>query len=144
MKFLGARTASGLILILFFGMLTGCTFFGMQPETPPGPGVPHIANLQFDPNVINAGGSTQMSFYFEVGSADLQEGFIIERGISQFQLFQALQPINVDLREYEGQVAGIAQVQLSWSAAGIRLLELYVVTRNGNASNRIAGTLPVR
>jgi hypothetical protein len=116
----------------------------MQPQTPPGPGVPWIANMQITPEVINAGGSTLMSFYFEVGSADLQEGFIIERGISQFQLFQALQPITVDLREYEGQVAGTAQVQLSWSAAGIRLLELYVVTRKGNASNRITGTLTVR
>jgi hypothetical protein len=144
MRSVGVRSASALVLILFLGMLTGCTFFGMQPETPPGPAVPRIANLQFNPDVINAGESTRMSFYYEVGSADLQEGFIIERGISQFQLFQALQPIVVDLREYDGQVAGTAQVQLNWSTVGIRLLELYVVSRKGNASNRITGTLTVR
>lgn len=144
MRHAGVRNACALVLISFLALLTACTFFGVQPETPPGPGVPRIANLQFNPNVIHAGESTQMSFYFEVGSADLQQGFIIERGISQFQFYQALQTLSVDLREYEGQVAGTVEVPLRWSAEGIRLLELYVVTRRGNASNRITGTLTVR
>jgi len=94
--------------------------------------------------VIRAGEITQMSFYFEVGSADLQEGFIIERGISQFQFYQGLQTIPMDLRDYDGQVAGTAEVPLRWSAEGVRLLELYVVTKRGNASNRIWGTITVR
>jgi hypothetical protein len=48
------------------------------------------------------------------------------------------------LQEYDGQVAGTVEVPLRWSAEGIRLLELYVVTRKGNASNRIRGSLTVR
>lgn len=144
MRHAGVRNACALVLISFLGLLTACTLFGVQPETPPGPGVPRIANLQFNPDAIKVGESTLMSFYFEVGSADLQQGFIIERGFSNFQFFQALQTLSVDLREYEGQVAGTVEVPLRWSAEGIRLLELYVVTRRGNASNRITGTLTVR
>ncbi len=133
-----------LLLVPVLGLLTACGLFGAHPETPPGPGVPRIANLRFDPDVIQAGGTTEMSFYFEVGSADLQEGFLIERGISQFQFYQRLQAIAVDLREYDGQVAGTVEVPLRWDAEGLRLLELYVVTRRGNASNRLRGTLTVR
>jgi len=144
MRICGVRTAGALVLIPLLGLLSACTFFGVQAETPPGPGVPRIANLRFDPEIIKAGETTQMSFYFEVGSADLQQGFIIERGISQFQFYQALQSISVDLRVYDGQVAGTVEVPLHWSAEGIRLLELYVVTKRGNASNRLSGTLTVR
>jgi hypothetical protein len=142
MRTTGLGKACALVPVL--GLLTACTFFGQRPETPPGPGVPRIANLRFDPDVIKVGETTQMSFYFEVGSADLQQGFIIERGISQFQFYQALQFIPVDLREYDGQVAGTAEVPLRWSVEGIRLLELYVVTKQGNSSNRLTGTLTVR
>lgn len=144
MRITGVRNARALVLIPLLGLLTACTLFGVQPETPPGPGVPRIANLRFDPDVIKVGETTQMSFYFEVGSADLQEGHLIERGISQFQFYQALQTIPVDLREYDGQVAGTVEVPLRWSVEGIRLLELYVVTKRGNASNRLTGTLTVR
>jgi len=138
----GIRNACALASVL--GLLTACTFFGARPETPPGPGVPRIANLRFDPDVIKVGETTQMSFYFEVGSADMQQGFIIERGISQFQFYQALQFIPVDLREYNGQVAGTVEVPMRWSAEGIRLLELYVVTERGNTSNHLTGALTVR
>ncbi|MGD0263733.1 MAG: hypothetical protein ABSD47_02115 [Candidatus Methylomirabilota bacterium] len=142
MRITGVRNACALVLVL--GLLCACSLFGGHPETPPGPGVPRIANLRFAPDVIRAGEITQMSFYFEVGSADLQEGFIIERGISQFQFYQGLQTIPMDLRDYDGQVAGTAEVPLRWSAEGVRLLELYVVTKRGNASNRIWGTITVR
>lgn len=144
MRLTAGRTARVLVLIAVLGLLTACGLFGMHPETAPGPGVPRIANLRFDPDVIKAGETTQMSFYFEVGSADLQEGFLIERGISQFQFYQALQAINLDLREYDGQVAGTVEVPLRWNSEGVRLLELYVVTKRGNASNRLRGTLTVR
>jgi hypothetical protein len=106
--------------------------------------VPRIANLRFDPDVIRIGETTQMSFYFEIGSADLQEGFLLERGISQFQLYQSLQSIPVDLRGYDGQVAGTVELPLRWSNEGVRLLELYVVTKRGNNSNRFRGPLTVR
>ena len=142
MRITGVRNACALAPVL--GLLTACSLFGVQPETPPGPGVPRIANLRFDPDVIKVGETTQMSFYFEVGSADMQQGFIIERGISQFQFYQALQTIPVNLQEYDGQVAGTVEVPLRWSVEGIRLLELYVVTSRGNASNRLTGTLTVR
>jgi hypothetical protein len=142
MRITGVRNACALVLVLV--LLCACSLFGGHPETPPGPGVPRIANLRFDPDVIRAGESTQMSFYFEVGSADLKEGFIIERGISQFQFYQSLQTIPMDLRDYDGQVAGTVEMPLHWSAEGIRLLELYVVTKRGNASNRIRGTITVR
>jgi hypothetical protein len=142
MRITGLRNACALGLVL--ALLCACSLFGGHPETPPGPGVHRIANLRFDPDVIRTGEITQMSFYFEVGSADLQEGFIIERGISQFQFYQTLQTIPMDLREYDGQVAGTAEVPLRWSAEGVRLLELYVVTKRGNASNRLRGTITVR
>ncbi|HSD51594.1 MAG TPA: hypothetical protein VLG48_09310, partial [Candidatus Methylomirabilis sp.] len=85
-----------------------------------------------------------MSFYFEVGSADLHTGVVVERGISEFQFFQVLQPISIDLERYEGQVAGTVEVPLKWSAEGVRFLEVYVVTRKGNTSNRIRANLTVR
>lgn len=130
---------------LAFGLLlSACSAAFTQPETPPGPGVPRIANLRLEPDVIQAGETTQMSFYFEVGSADLHEGFVIERGISEFQFFQTLQPISIDLERYEGQVAGTVEVPLKWSAEGIRFLEVFVVTRKGNTSNRIRANITVR
>lgn len=144
MRIAGVRPTWPFVLVPILGLLTACTLFGVQPATPPGPGVPRIANLRFDPDIIKVGQSTQMSFYFEVGSADLQQGFIIERGISQFQFYQALQTISVNLAEYGGQVAGTVEVPLHWSAEGVRLLELYVVTNRGNASNRLTGTITVR
>jgi len=125
-------------------LLSACSAAFTHPESPPGPGAPRIANLRFEPDVIRAGETTQMSFYFEVGSADLHEGFVIERGISEFQFFQILQPISIDLERYEGQVAGTVEVPLKWSAEGIRFLEVFVVTRKGNTSNRIRANLTVR
>lgn len=128
---------------LLLAALTACTIVGPRPSEP-GPGAPRIANLRFDPEVIQAGTTTRMSFYFEVGSADLDEGFVIERGISQFQFYHALHPIPVSLKEYGGQVAGTAEVPLHWSSLGVRLLEFYVTTKQGLVSNRLRATLTVR
>jgi hypothetical protein len=128
--------------ILAFG-LAGCASL-WRPETPPGPGVPRIANLRFDPDAIQVGETTQMTFYFEVGSADIQEGFLIERGISQFQFYHTLQATPIDLRKYDGQVAGTAEIPLRWSSEGVRILELYVVSKKGNTSNRLRAPLTVR
>jgi hypothetical protein len=138
------RNARAFALILLLGLLPACSPSVLRPETAPGTSVPRIANLRFDPDVIRIGETTQMSFYFEIGSADLLEGFLLERGISQFQLYQSLQSIPVDLRGYDGQVAGTVELPLRWSSEGVRLLELYVVTKRGNNSNRIRGTLTVR
>jgi len=138
------RSARILTLALALVLLSSCGPSALRAPTPPGPGVPRIANLRFEPDVIKAGETTQMSFYFEVGSADMQEAFIIERGISQFQFFQSLQAISVDLREYDGQVAATVEVPLRWSVEGVRFLELYVVTKKGNTSNRLRAPLTVR
>lgn len=133
---------SGVVSLLVL-LLTGCAAFGPTPSEP-GPGVPRIANLRFEPDTIAAGEPTQLSFYFEVGSADLEEGFLIDQGIAQFQFFTALQPIALDLRRYSGQVAGVAEVPLRLSTEGLRWLELYVVNRKGNVSNRLRAPLTVR
>lgn len=138
------RVVHAWALVFVLGLLSACSAALTQPETPPGPGVPRIANLRLEPNVIRAGETTQMSFYFEVGSADLQEGFLIDRGISEFQYYQILQPITIKLQQYEGQVAGMVEVPLKWSTEGIRFLEVYVVTKKGNVSNRIGANLMVR
>lgn len=138
------RGARALVLMSALALLTACGSSVLRSPSPPGPGVPRIANLRFEPDVIRAGETTQMSFYFEVGSADIQEAFIIERGISQFQFFQSLQAIPIDLRGYSGQVAGTVEVPLRWSGEGVRFLELYVVTRKGNTSNRLRAPLTVR
>jgi len=124
-------------------ILAGCSVFG-PPRTPEGPGVPRIANLRFEPDVVRIGETTRMSFYFEVGSADVEEGFLIERGISQFQFYQSLNAIRIDLRKYAGLVADTVEVPLKWSNEGVRLYELYVVTQKGNASNRLRATVTVR
>jgi hypothetical protein len=116
----------------------------LPPESPPGPGVPRIANLRLEPDVIRAGETTQMSFYFEVGSADIKEGFLVEGGISQFQFYQTLQATPLDLAKYDGQVAGMVEIPLRWSQEGIRFLEVYVVTKKGNVSNRLGANLTVR
>ncbi len=124
-------------------ILVGCAVFG-PPQTASGPGVPRIANLRFDPDVVRIGETTRMSFYFEVGSADIEEGFLIERGISQFQFYQSLNAMPIDLRKYTGVVADTVEIPLKWSNEGVRLFELYVVTQKGNTSNRVRATVTVR
>jgi hypothetical protein len=123
--------------------MAACAGFARE-EAAPGPGSPRIANLRFEPDVVVAGQPTIMSFYFEVPTADLKEGMLIERGISQFQFYQTLNPISVDLRQYSGQVAGTAEVAVRWSELGVRLMELYVITEGGRNSNRLRDTLTVR
>jgi hypothetical protein len=143
-RFPDVREARALGLVLSVGLLTACAFSVTRPETPPGPGVPRIANLRFEPDVVSPGETTQMSFYFEVGSADIREAFLVERGINQFQFYQSLQTTSVDLRAHEGQVAGTVEVPLRWAGVGIRWIEVYVVTGMGNTSNRIWARLTVR
>jgi len=108
------------------------------------PNAPRISHLRFEPTVIRAGETTRMSFYFLVGTADIQQAFLVERGFSEFQFYQTLQKLPIDLRQYAGQVAGTAEVPLSWTSLGIRRLELYIVTKQGQESNRVSATLTVR
>ena len=129
------------VLVGLAVVLSGCATFG-PAESPPGPGVPRIANLRFEPDTIAAGGTTQMSFYFEVGSADLDEGYLLDQGIAQFQFFTALQRYHLRPQPYSGQVAGVAEVPVRWPSEGLRWLELYVVNKQGNVSNRIRALSP--
>ena len=124
-------------------LCSGCTTFGGS-GTPPGPGVPRIANLRFEPETVAVGEQTRMSFYFEVGSADVDTGYVLDQGIAQFQLFTALQPIIIDLKQYSGMVAGTAEVPMRWSNEGVRWVEFYLVTLKGNESNRLRAMLTVR
>lgn len=124
-------------------LAAGCAGVG-PASSPAGPGVPRIANLRFEPETISVGEIARMSFYFEVGSADVQEGFLLDQGIAQFQFFTALQSIPIDLSKYSGQVAGVAEVPVRLSGEGIRWLEFYVVTRQGHVSNRVRARLTVR
>jgi hypothetical protein len=113
-------------------------------SSPPGTDVPRIAALRFDPDTIEAGGTTHMSFYFEVGSADLEQAFVVDRGIAQFQLFSRFEAMPINLKAYNGVVAGTAEFDLRWTTQGIRWIEVYVVSVKGNVSNRVFGTLTVR
>ena len=135
------RMRQGVLVLLL--LLTGCGTFGPAPS-PPGLDVPRIANLRFEPDEIAPGAVATMHFYFEVGSADLAEGFLIDQGIAQFQFFTALQPITFDLRSYAGHVAGFAELPVLLSTEGVRWLEFYVVSRKGNVSNRLRARLTVR
>jgi len=131
------------VLSLVVLLVAGCAAVG-PTASPPGTGVPRIANLRFEPETISAGETTQMSFYFEVGSADIEEGYLVDQGIAQFQFFTALQPIVIDLTKYSGQVAGVVEVPLRLSTEGLRWLEFYVVNRKGNVSNYLRARLTVR
>ena len=131
------------VLVGLAVVLSGCATFG-PAETPPGPGVPRIANLRFEPESISAGETARMSFYFEVGSADLEEGYLLDQGIAQFQFFTALQRDTIDLSRYSGQVAGVAEVPVRWPTEGVRWIELQVVNKQGNTSNRLRARLTVR
>ncbi len=130
-------------LTLLTGAAAGCTAIGPHSSAP-GTDVPRIASLRFEPDTIEAGGTTKMSFYFEVGSADLDQAFVVDRGIAQFQLFTALQRIPVSLKQYNGIAAGTADLDLRWTTKGLRWLEVYVVSIKGNVSNRLYGRLTVR
>jgi hypothetical protein len=128
------------VLVLLSG---GCAAWG-PASSPPGPDVPRIANFRFEPDTIAVGETARMHFYFEVGSADLEEGHLLDQGIAQFQFFTALNSITFDLRQYAGQVAGVAEVPIRLSTEGLRWLEIYVVNRKGNVSNRLRAPLTVR
>jgi hypothetical protein len=130
-------------LCLLLLLVAGCASLG-SVETPPGPGVPRIANLRFEPDTITRGETTVMSFYYEIGSADLEEGYLLDQGIAQFQFFTALQRIVIDLRKFEGQVAGVAELSIRIPTEGVRWMELQVVNRQGNLSNRLRARLTVR
>lgn len=136
------RLWAGVLGVLVL-LLTGCAAWG-PASSPPGLDVPRIANFRFEPDTIDAGETTTMHFYFEVGSADLEEGHLLDQGIAQFRFFTALQPFTFDLRQYSGQVAGFAEVPVRLSTEGLRWLEFYVVNRKGNVSNRLRAPLTVR
>jgi hypothetical protein len=135
------RRRAGMLWVVVL-LAAGCAFG--PASSPPGPDVPRIANFRFEPDTIDAGGTTSMHFYFEVGSADLEEGYLLDQGIAQFQFVTALQSITLDLRKYSGQVAGVAEIPVRLSSEGLRWLELYVVNRKGNVSNRLRAPLTVR
>jgi len=84
-----------------------------------------------------------MSFYFEVSTADIQEGFVLERGIAEFQLYTSLRETPLDLRGYSGQVAALVSIPMTWPQPGIRFIEVYVVTKTGVASNRLSARVTV-
>ena len=123
--------------------LSGCGATTVGTAKPPTAGGPRIANLQFNPERIRAGNSTTMSFYLEVPTADVQEGFVLERGIEQFQLYTSLRQTRIDLQQYFGQVAALVEVSTTWSQPGLRFLEVYVVTKTGAESNRLVGRITV-
>ena len=125
-------------------LLMGCAGPSSLSETPSGPGVPRIAGLRFEPSTVSVGQPTTMSFYFEVGSADLDEGFMLERGVADFSLFTSLQSVPLDLKQYAGQVAGRVEIPIRWSSEGIRFIEVHVVNKKGNDSNRLNATVTVR
>ncbi len=135
----GVAACLACILVLF---LAGCAFL-WRPASAPGPGVPWIANLRLDPNSVKVGETAQMTFYFEVGSADIQEGFLVDSGIQQFRFFQELQPMTIDLRLYSGQVGAWVQVPVRWTTEGVRLVDFYVVTRSGKVSNHLSASVTV-
>jgi len=124
-------------------LIGGCATIG-DAERSTGPGVPRIMNLRFDPDTIRSGESAHLSFYFEVGSADLDECVVVERGVSQFQLYTALQPITIPLKQYSGLATGTVEIPMRWTDTGIRYVEVHVVSRQGKQSNRLNATLTVR
>jgi len=134
---------SGIVAIL----VGGCAAFegaGGGAEWSAGPGVPRIMNLRFVPDTVQSGESAQLSFYFEVGSADLDECVVVERGVSQFQVYTALQPITLPLKHYSGLATGTVEIPMRWTDTGIRYVEVYVVSKQGKQSNRMNATLTVR
>ena len=132
-----------LAVLLAVPELSGCGATSIGTAKPPSPGGPKIANLQFNPERVRAGGSTTMSFYLEVATADVEEGFVLERGIEQFQLYTSLRETRLNLGQYFGQVAALVEVPLTWSQPGFRFLEVYVVTKTGAESNRLVGRITV-
>jgi len=141
---MGTRPAVVVSLLAILALLLGgCATLG-EPDQAAGPGVPRISHLRFEPGLIRVGEATQMSFHFEVGSADLEECVVLERGVSQFQLYTSLQPIVVPLKQYSGLVAGMVELPMRWSEPGVRSIELYAVSKQGKASNRLRATLTVQ
>lgn len=143
MELVGQCGRGILLWLTILELLTGCGATTIQSAVPPSPGGPRIANLRFDPEAIRAGQTTVMSFYFEVGTANVQEALLFERGIEEFQFYSSLQHTPVDLRKYSGQVAATVEIPLSWPRPGIRIIEVYVVTAEGNQSNRLVGRVTV-
>lgn len=141
---MGTRPAVVMSLLGILALVIGGCATGRDAERATSPGAPRIMNLRFDPDTVRYGEPTQMSFYFEVGSADLDECVVVERGVSQFQLYTALQPITISLKQYGGLAAGTVEIPMRWADTGIRSIEIYVVSKQGKQSNRLQAMLTVR
>lgn len=137
-----AGLGAGVMAAWSFLLLAGCAGVGYQP-TPPGPGVPVISALRFEPTSVKAGQEVILSFTFADSEADIVEARLIERGVIDFQFFTGLNPVVVDLRKHLGEATGRVSIPLRWRAPGYRLYEVYVVDEKGNVSNPLRGSIAV-
>lgn len=137
-----AGLGAGVIAAGSFLALAGCAGLSYQP-TPPGPGVPVISALRFEPTSVKVGQEAILSFTFADSEADIVEARLIERGFIDFQFFTGLNPVVVDLRRHLGEATGRPSIPLRWREPGYRLYELYVVDQKGNVSNPLRGSIVV-
>ncbi|MBI5167777.1 MAG: hypothetical protein HY998_08625 [candidate division NC10 bacterium] len=122
--------------------LTSCALIRYEP-TPPGPGVPRIANFRFEPASVRAGEVVEMSFDFEDSFGDIVEGYLVESGIREVRWTAGLEPIPLDMRGHKGNLFGTFRQKRVWDAEGIYIYEVYVVDAKGNRSNRLRARITV-
>jgi hypothetical protein len=122
----------------------GCYGLTGQAPTPPGPGVPTLLTVRFEPDTVRGGEETTLILTFEDTDANVAEAYLVERVISNFQLISTTNVIPLDIRRHLGQVVGTVREPFRWDAPSIRFYDVYVVDLNGNVSNRIAARVTVR
>ncbi len=124
-------------------LVASCTLVS-PPSTPPGRGVPRIANLRVDPSSISVGEPTLLRFSYEDDDADLEAAYLSTSEIREFRYAWELSPRIISLKEYRGQGVGTVEIPLRWETVGIRICEVYLIDARGHVSNRLSIAVTVR
>lgn len=127
-------------------VLAGCST-GLRPGAP-GPGVPVISNLRFEPAVAKPGQEIRVSFEFEDADADVTTARFCyvrtERWSRVTVTVGDCRPIPVEPSSLTGRAVGLIKMSQAWSRPARYSYEVHVADSRGHESNVLRGSVIVR
>lgn len=155
---------------IVLALTSGCAATSFQSSAP-GPGAPRISNLRIEPTQVENGAQVALRFDFRDLDADIVDVYLgVSAEIKDFTLATGLGPAVISRGRYLGLREGTAEetIKLTMAPAprplrlrefdgsvpepevrqqtvgGIRVYEVFVVDRLGQASNRLRVQVTVR